>query len=306
MRVLILGAGATGGYFGGRLAQAGADVTFLLRSARAERVAADGLRIESPDGNITLSVKTVTHGGAGGPYDLCVLSCKAYDLDDAMAAIAPAVSAGTAVLPLLNGLAHYDALDRAFGAENVLGGLCFIMAALEPDGTVRHLAPGAGLTFGERAGGLSPRVDAIAACFAPAQFTPKASSNVFQDAWEKFTFLAALASATCLMRADVGTIVATREGEGIIRGLYAECQAISAGHGYPMSFRAGEQALSFLTKPGSRAAASMLRDLQAGQRVEAEQIQGDLIRRAERLGLDVPLLRAAYTHLQCYEATRQH
>jgi 2-dehydropantoate 2-reductase len=302
MRILILGAGATGGYFGGRLAEAGADVTFLLRPARAGQIAAGGLRVESPEGNILREVKTVTE--AANPFDLIVVSCKAYDLDSAIAAIEPAAGPNTTILPLLNGLAHYAALDDAFGAENVLGGLCHIMAALMPNGTVRHLGGPASVTFGERGGGVSARAEAIAASFARARFTTRPSPNVMQEAWEKFSLLAALASATCLMRASIGAIVAAQDGEAIIRALYAECQAIAAASGYALRPKAVESALAYLTQPGSSATASMLRDLEAGQRVEAAHIQGDLIARAAARGLETPLLRAAYCHLQCYEARR--
>ena len=302
MRILILGAGATGGYFGGRLAEAGADVTFLLRPARAAQIAAGGLRVESPEGNIAREVKTVTE--VKNPFGLVVLSCKAYDLDSAIAAIRPAAGSGTTILPLLNGLAHYAALDEAFGVENVIGGLCHIMAALTPDGTVRHLGGPASLTFGERGGGVSARAGAIAENFAAARFTTRPSANVMQEAWEKFCLLAALASATCLMRASIGDIVAAQDGEAIIRALYAECQAIAAASGHAPRPKAAASALAYLTEPGSTATASMLRDLEAGHRVEAAQIQGDLVARAASLGLDVPLLRAAYCHLQCYEARR--
>ncbi|MDR3460799.1 MAG: 2-dehydropantoate 2-reductase [Beijerinckiaceae bacterium] len=303
MRILVLGAGATGGYFGGRLAEAGADVTFLLRPARAARIAADGLRIKSPDGDSALEVATITQ--ATSPFDLIVMSCKAYDLDSAITAIAPAVEANTTILPLLNGLAHYAPLDTAFGADKVIGGLCHIMATVTPDGAIRHLGgPPASVTFGERGGGASARVEAIAASFAPALFTTRPSPNVMQEAWEKLSLIATLAGATCLMRASIGDIVATQDGEAIIRALYAECEAIAAASGYPLRPKAAASTLAILTEPGSKATASMLRDLEAGRRVEAAEIPGDLVARARSLGLAVPHLRAAYCHLQCYEARR--
>ena len=138
MRILVLGAGALGGYFGGRLAEAGGDVTFLVRPARAARLAERGLVIESPFGNAALAVNPVTEAGPG--YDLVLLTCKAYDLDGAIEAIRPAMQEGTAVLPVLNGLAHIDKLQAAFGSENVLGGLAKIQATMAADGLTSGVA----------------------------------------------------------------------------------------------------------------------------------------------------------------------
>lgn len=304
MRILILGAGATGGYYGGRLAQSGADVTFLLRPARAARIAAEGLRIRSPEGDFHGPVATVTAETLAGPYDLIVLSCKAYDLDQAIDSIKPAVGPDTAILPLLNGLNHFERLDAAFGAQRVLGGLCHIGATMDPDGTIVHFNRLHSLTFGERAGGTSSRVDAIAAIMAKANFVLHLSTDVLQDLWDKFAFLSTLAGATCLMRASVGTIVSTREGDAIIRELFLECQAVAEAAGKPMKPKAIASGLGYLTAPGSIATASMMRDIEGGQRIEADHIIGDLLRRAEAAGLKTPLLRVAFCHLQSYEARR--
>ena len=304
MRILILGAGATGGYFGGRLVEAGADVTFLLRPEKARRLAADGLRIKSPEGDLHTAITIVTAETLAARYDLIIVSCKAYDLEAAMAAITPAIGPETAILPLLNGLLHFDRLDAVFGVERVLGGLCHIGATLDAAGTVVHFNRLHSLTFGERAGGASARAHAIAAVFATARFASRESPNVAQDIWEKFAFLAALAGSTCLMRASVGAIVATRDGDAIIRALFEECQAVAAAYHHPMRPKPIEAGLAYLTEPGSASTASMMRDIEVGQRVEADHILGDLLRRAEAKGLDTPLLRVAFCHLQSYEARR--
>src|SRR5262245_49763061 len=164
MRFLVVGAGATGGYFGGRLLQAGRDGTFLVRPARAQRLAAAGLTIASPAGDVTLrSPPTVLAAELRAPFDAVVLSCKAYDLGGAMESFAPAVGPGTAVVPLLNGMRHLDALDARCGPGRVLGGSCFISAKLDEGGRIAHLGDAHRLAFGERAGGRSPRVEALAA-----------------------------------------------------------------------------------------------------------------------------------------------
>ena len=310
MRILVLGAGGTGGYFGGRLAQAGVDVTFLVRPARAAQLARDGLVIRSPLGDAAFPVQHVTADGlaalaAEKPFDLVILSCKAYDLESSIEAIAPAVSSRTTVLPILNGLRHYATLDERFGRNAVLGGLCFISATKAPDGAVLHLAPAAKLTFGERDNtGASARVLALAAACVQANVDHLASDAIGQEQWVKYSFLTALAAGTSLMRADVGTIVGTDEGEAIMRGLYAECLAVAEAAGEPVPEKAQGIALGALTQAGSALKASMLRDLEAGQQVEAMQIVGDMRLRAREAGVLAPLLAVAYAHLQAYEAGR--
>ena len=161
MRFLVVGAGAVGGYFGGRLLEAGGDVTFLVRRARAERLAANGLTIASPAGNVTLrSPPTVLAAELRAPFDVVILSCKAYDLDAAVESFAPAVGPQTTIIPLLKGMRHLDALDAQFGAERVLGDSCFISARLDEAGWIVHVSDIHRLTFGERSGGGSPRVAA--------------------------------------------------------------------------------------------------------------------------------------------------
>jgi 2-dehydropantoate 2-reductase len=309
MRILILGAGATGGYFGGRLAQAGTDVTFLVRPARAERLQRDGLRIRSPRGDAdvavaTLTAQTLPAAAAAQPFDLVVLSCKAYDLDSALDALAAAMAPGTTLLPILNGLRHYPRLDARFGADRVLGGLCFISATLDADGRIQHLAKAASLTFGERdgRGADSARVRDFATACAAAGIDHVATPRIAQEQWIKYTFLTALAAATCLMRAPTGRIVASDDGVALLRGLYAECTAVAAAAGEPVPEAAQASALQLLTQPGSPMKASMLRDLEAGQQVEAQHIVGDMLACARAAGHAAPWLMAAYCHLQAYQA----
>jgi 2-dehydropantoate 2-reductase len=311
MRILVLGAGGTGGYFGGRLAQAGGDVSFLVRPARAAQLEAGGLVIRSPLGDAQLPVRHLVTDQladevAAKPFDMVLLACKAYDLDSSIDAIAPAVGEHTSVLPILNGLRQYGVLDRRFGAARVLGGLCFISAAKNSRGEVLHLGKPASITFGEREGDPhSARCRAIAAAFAGARVEHKHSAQILQDIWIKYSFLTALAAATCLMRASVGTIVAADGGRDFIERLYAECVAVAEVAGWPIPPDARENALHTLTQAGSTVTASMLRDLQAGQRIEGEHIVGDMVQRAQAVGLDTPLLSTAWCHLQAYQAERR-
>lgn len=310
MRILVLGAGGTGGYFGGRLAQAGGDVTFLVRPARAALLAQRGLRIRSPLGDADLDVATVTAQdlpalAAARPFDLVLLACKAYDLDSAIESVAPAVGANTSVLPILNGLLHYDALDACFGRERVPGGLCFIGATLGADGEVLHLGRPASITFGLREGNADGGVLArLAAAYAQAGVDHLYAPDIAAAQWIKYSFLAALAAGTCLMRTSVGTVVAAEGGEAFMAALHAECLAVAAAEGHPVPEDEARTARAGLTRAGSPVTASMLRDLQAGLRVEALQIVGDMVHRAHRAGLQVPRLEAAWVHLQAYESAR--
>ena len=307
MRILVVGAGATGGYFGGRLAQAGGDVTFLVRARRAAQLAQHGLRIRSPHGDFDLPVpRTVLAENLASAFDLVLLSCKAYDLDDAIAAIAPAVGPATAILPLLNGMRHLDALDARFGAERVLAGQCVIAATLDADGTIRHLNEMHSLTFGERDGGMSERVREFAAAMAGARFDLRASDQALLEMWEKWTVLATLAGSTCLMRASVGDIATTVDGEAFVRSLLDQCAAIAAANGHAPRASVIERARATLTQPGSTLTASMLRDVERGGPTEADHILGDLLARRRDAAADrLSPLQIAYAHLQAYEARRR-
>ncbi|MBB3226895.1 2-dehydropantoate 2-reductase [Luteibacter sp. Sphag1AF] len=307
MRMLVLGAGGTGGYFGGRLAQAGADVTFLVRPARARELASDGLVIRSPLGDASFPVRHVVADdvAAQAPFDVVLLACKAYDLDSAMDAIAPAMGPDTVILPILNGLAHYPVLDQRFGADRVLGGLCIISATKGPAGEVLHLGPPASITFGERQPGKQKdHCEAIATFCREASLEHTHAADIDGAIWTKFTFLTALASGTCLFRASVGGIVATDEGRDFMDGLYGECLAVAKAAGHPVPESAQKMALHAITQPGSPLTSSMLRDLLAGQHTEGAHIVGDMLHRARAAGVAAPHLSAAWIHLQAYEATR--
>lgn len=305
MRLLFLGAGGTGGYFGGRAAQAGADVTFLVREARAQKLRAEGLKIESPRGDAVVQPQLVTADELTAAYDVVVVSCKAYDLSSAIEAIRPAVGPDTAILPIMNGVLQYDALDAAFGASRVLGGLCQINATLGAQGQVKHLGQHAVFVYGERAGEpRSARCTALEAALADVAFTSRLSAEIQQDVWEKYVFLTTMASATCLMRGPIGQIVSTDSGEDILRSLLRECQQVAAASGHAVRAEADESALKILTDRQSPMTASMFRDLSLNAPVEADHIIGDMVRRAGVLQLDVPYLRVAYTHLQVYQAQR--
>jgi len=305
MRILVVGAGAIGGYFGGRLLQAGRDVTFLVRPRRAAELAEAGLVIKSPNGDVTLkNPPTVQADKLTEKFDVVLLSCKAYDLDDAIKSFAPAVGAQTAIIPLLNGMQHLDVLDGRFGRERVLGGLCAIAVTLNDKREVVQLQPMQSLNFGERDGKLPDRVRAIADVMASGEIGAVASETILQEMWEKWVFLASLAASTCLMRAAVGHILAAPGGKDFILGVLDECSAVAAAEGHPPSGPFFERVRGMLTTEGSQMTASMFRDIKAGAPVEADHVIGDLIARGDAAKVPVPRLRTAYTHLKAYETQR--
>lgn len=304
MRLLVLGAGATGGYFGGRLAQAGVDVTFLVRERRREQLDRDGVRIRSPLGDLALSVQTVGAKEVGPGWDLVLLTCKAYDLESAMDAIAPAMSGPCAVIPILNGLAHFDRLDARFGRRNVLGGTCAINTTLGKDGEIVHGDPLQRLAFGERDGTKTASAQAFAEALARTSLDWVLSPDIEQELWEKIVFLSALAATTCLFRANVREILAAPGGlETMERALRTNMELASL-EGHAPRATAVEFARTRLTDPNGTWSASMLRDVEAGAAVESDPIIGWMLERARKHGLDTSILSLAYTHLKAYEARR--
>lgn len=316
MRFLVVGAGALGGYFGGRLLEAGRDVTFLLRPRRATQIEKTGLVIRSGMGNLLLpNPPHVLANEINAPYDVVIVGCKAYDLAETMESFAPAVGPDTVILPLLNGMRHIDALASRFGDERVLGGLCMISATLDDEGTVLHLADLQVLAFGERDGTRSTRVDAIAAQFAGAKFDARATPDILQEMWEKWIFIATVASLTSSMRAPIGDIVSAG-GQDVALALFEECSAIAAHNGFAPRAGAIERGRTMVTAAGSSITASMYKDIVRGAAIEADHIVGDLLGRAAtgsrvgaRTGPDSDVsapsaLRTAYVHLKTYEAQR--
>jgi 2-dehydropantoate 2-reductase len=304
MRILVLGAGAIGGYFGGRLAEAGADVTFLVRPQRRRRLAEQGLVIKSSAGDIARKVETVLAGEVRGPYDVVLLTCKAYDLDGALTAIAPAMGPKSVVIPMLNGLLHLDALTQRFGSERVLGGGCYIGAVLSPEGHVLQMGDLDILTFGELDGTRSARAQAIATEFQKGKFKTFLSDRIVPEMWEKFVMLTTLAAMTTLTHSNVGEILAAPEGEGTMLAMLAECEAVANASGYPVGAEAAARTRGLLTDRSSRFTASTQTDMDAGGATEGDHIVGDMVRRGAAKGVATPLLRMALCNLQAYEAKR--
>ena len=305
MRIVSLGAGAVGGYFGGRLVEGGCDVSFLVREARKANLQKTGLRIESSFGNFSGPVRAVTRDEISAPADLVLLTCKAYDLSSAIEAIRPAVGAKTAILPLLNGLAHIDELNRTFGAERVLGGFAKIAVTMLPDGTIKHLNDWRYITFGEQNGAMSERLNALKALCDRTSIVAAAVPNIMAGMWEKLVHLATVAGATAVMRANIGEIACTEEGSALMIELLETNVAIAAREGFSPSSGFLDEYRALLSDRKSMHTASMLRDIESKGQIEADHIIGYLLRKAREHGVDDRLLRVIYVNLKAYEQRRE-
>jgi 2-dehydropantoate 2-reductase len=302
MRILVLGAGGIGGYFGGRLVAAGVDVRFLVRSSRAEWLAKQGLAITSPLGDLRIPVETLTE--VRSPFDAVLLACKAYDLDSAIAVIAPAVGSSTLILPLLNGIRHLDILDTRFGKDHVLGGLAHIGVAVNAAGEIQHLNTLQRFVLGARTPEQASAAATPHKVMARGGFETILSGAIMREMWEKFIFLATYAGMTSLMRAPIGAILSSDEGEAIMREMAGECTATAVASGYAPAPAAMKQMEASLTERGSTGTSSMFRDMSRNGRTEHGHILGDMLARAQASGVAAPLLRVSLANMQIYEAAR--
>jgi 2-dehydropantoate 2-reductase len=305
MRILIVGAGAVGGYFGGRLVQAGRDVTFLVLPKQVEQIQAQGLRIVSPiHGDFTARPQTITAAQIVSPYDVIFLSVKSYSLAAAIDDFAPAVGQQTVIIPVLNGMHHIDVLTQRFGEHAVLGGVCFVSTEVDSQGRIIQLADFQSLTYGELDGKRTSRIEAVHQEFSGAAFQTAISADILRDMWQKWVFLASLGAITCLLRGTIGEIVAVPGGAELCLAALRECAGIAVACGYPMSETFLAEKSHQLTAAGSKLTSSMYRDLTEHARVEVDTILGDLVDRGWKREVSTPIVRAAFVSLTIYQQGR--
>jgi 2-dehydropantoate 2-reductase len=305
LKILVLGAGGTGGYFGGRLAESGADVTFLVRDGRRKMLSEQGLRIESPFGDAQLAVKTVIAPEVTPVYDAVILTCKAYDLDAAVATIAPAVAPTGYVLPFLNGIAHIDVLNEKFGPHRVLACTAKIQATIMPNGAIRQFNDWRTLTFGEQSGEMTERVRTLAALFEAAKGVEVfAVADIVQRMWDKLVHLSTAAAMTCLMRANVGEILRTPYGRELFLDQLRCGAAIAAANGHAPSASFMKSWEETFSQQDSQYSTSMLRDIERGGQTEVEHILGFMLDKAVKARIPCNTLLLAYTNVKAYEQRR--
>jgi 2-dehydropantoate 2-reductase len=305
MKILIVGAGAIGGYFGGRLLEKGEDVTFLVRERRRQQLQEHGLKVESIHGNLHFEEpKTIVSGENAVPYDVILVSTKSYDLAGAVESIRPYVGEETMILPLLNGIAHLDVLTDAFGAEKVLGGLCFIETTLDENGNVVQSSPIHDLIFGERNGETTARIQRLQSTFADTKAAFRLSENIEQEMWHKYLFITSLSGITSLFRSPIGPIREQQQGISTIRSLISETIAIMNKLDAPIAGNMVEATFARLNEIGFMMKSSLQRDMEKSMPTEGNHLFGYLLEKASKYGLPAPVLSAIYANVEIYERNR--
>lgn len=303
MKILIVGAGAIGGYFGGRLLEKGEDVTFLVRDRRKKQLESTGLNIQSANGDCTLKPALITKNSEPHAYDVVLLSTKSYQLAGAIEDVRPFVGKDTMVLPLLNGISHVDQLIEAFGEQSVIGGLCFVESTLDGEGTIVQASPMNQLVFGERSGEQTDRINRLAESFDGTKADFVLSDNIDQEMWHKYLFITALSGITTLFEQPIGPIRNLGSGQRTIAALLKELENVMAAMGAPIERGISHKLLEKMNSMGEGMKSSMQRDAEKSQPIEADHLQGYLLEKANEQGIAVPVLETIYTKLKLYEQT---
>ncbi|KAA5933441.1 MULTISPECIES: ketopantoate reductase family protein [Pantoea] len=300
MRILMAGAGATGGYFGARLAQAGQDVTFLVRERRYQQLQNNGLVLQTPQGTETLLPQLTQASTLTGHFDLIIVTVKSFALDQVMEDIAPAVGPDTLIMPILNGMRHIATLQQRFGEDKVIGGLCKINATLGEQGEVIQMTPLHQIVYGALDGNNDERLQRVDAALRDCQVDTLFSDNIMDELWEKWLLLSTLGAVCCQARGDTRQILSSRGGEALLQGIFTEILSVITAEGYQPRPAVTARIFELLNDPATPMTSSMYRDLTQGYDIEADQIIGDLLQRAKRNGLATPLLNAVDVNLQVY------
>ncbi|WP_343462903.1 ketopantoate reductase family protein [Pantoea sp.] len=303
MRILMVGAGATGGYFGARLAQAGRDVTFLVREGRWQQLREHGLILQTPEGRDLITPQLIKAEQLAEPYDAIILTVKSFGLAQALDDITPAVGAQTLIVPILNGMRHIDTLRARFG-DRVIGGLCKINATLGERGEVVQMTPLHKLYYGALDGQNNARLQQLDATLKGAGFDTVFTEDILSELWEKWLLLSTLGAVCCLGRGNTQQVLRSQGGEALLHGIFTEVLAVIAAEGYQERPANTANIYQMLNNPQVAMTSSMFRDLTQGYAIEADQVIGDLLARGARNSVNTPLLNAVYVNLQVYQQQR--
>jgi 2-dehydropantoate 2-reductase len=299
LTIAVLGTGATGGYFGGRLAEAGEDVRFIARGAHLAALRAHGLTVTSVAGDFQLDPVRVSETPPDiGPVDVVLVAVKAWQVPEAAESLRPLMGERTFVVPLQNGIDAPDQLAAVLGAERVLGGFCSILASLEGPGRIRHMGVVPYIAFGELDGSRTARAEALRAAFAGTRgVTVEVPADIRAAMWNKFLFITALSGVGAVTRAPAGVVRSQPESRGLLRDALEEIHAVARRAGIALPADAVERTLAFIDGLPPDGTASMQRDVLAGRPSELEAQVGAVVRLGERLGVEVPVHRTIYAAL---------
>jgi 2-dehydropantoate 2-reductase len=301
MRILVIGPGATGGYFGARLVEAGRDVTFLARPARAAQLREQGLTVVGVNGTVTLHPPVLTADQIDAPFDLVLVAVKAPALPEVLRGIEAAVSEETVLLPFLNGMSHLEELEQRFPGQ-VLGGLVKVMTTVDEQGRIVQFKLFASLTLGELSKERTGRVNAVLKELTVPGMDTTLSDDIVASMWHKWVFIVASGVATCLFRSTVGGIMATPGGKAAVLRIIDECEAVAAAAGFPLPEAEHRAMIAMLTEPGSVFTSSLYRDVTAGRAGETEHLIGNFAAQASRLSVDTPILDLALIQLRATQS----
>ncbi|MGP7816761.1 2-dehydropantoate 2-reductase [Niallia sp. 01092] len=301
MRILVLGAGGVGGYFGGRLVEKGEDVTFLVRSGRKKQLEKNGLVIRSVNGDFSFQPKLVTTTDAAEPFDLVLFSTKSYHLEAAINDLKPFIGEKTVVLPLLNGISHLDTLKEAFGADKVIGGLCFIETTLNKEGDVVQTSAAARVVYGEFGNQDTERIHKITDSFSGAKADFILSDHIEQAMWHKYLFISVMSGVTSLLRAPIGPIRESDGGKDFIRQMFEEAAQIMRAYGAPIHENIVDEHMKTIDAIGYDMKSSMQRDMEKGSLIEGDHLQGYLLELAKNTSVPAPLLQVVYQNVKVYK-----
>lgn len=301
MRIAVMGSGGTGGYFGGLLARAGENVTFIARGANLAALSAKGLTVRSRlVGDFTVPVGVMDDPKTVGPVDLVLFCVKAYDTDAAAEAIRPLVASGTTVLPLQNGIEAMERLASILSPEHVIGGVAFITSNITAPGTITQTGGAGKIIAGEPAGGESPRIDRLLRTLEHAGIPAQSHSEIQTAIWEKFVFICAFGGLTALTRLPIGPILASAECRDLFEGVMQEVLVVAAARGITLPTGIVERGLALAAGFEPWARSSLLHDLELGRPTELEALNGTVVRLARAHGLAVPCNSVVYAALQPY------
>ena len=299
MKILILGIGGIGGFFGGYLQQSGADVTFLVRPKRKDLLLKNGLKVISPLGNLNLKPNLVLANELKPIYDIILISCKTYDLDQAILDLRLTKGRGL-IIPFLNGMTHLMKLDEEFGSEKVMGGVAHISSTINEDGTIEHFSQFKKLTFGNRIHNQNYLLKPFLDVCEKTKFDVILSENITLDLWKKWIFISTVAGATTLFSSTLGEISNHEVGKKTLIDLYMECRSIAKLNGFKIDDNEANSVLNNITAEGSLIKASMQRDVEKNAFTEHEEIFGHLISKAQNYNFDTRILTSCYLKMKLY------
>jgi len=294
----MMGSGGVGGYFGGLLARAGEDVTFIARGAHLEAIQRNGLQVKSVAGDFHVHPKATHDPAAVGPVDLVLFSVKAYDTEAAGSASRPMVGRETVVLCLLNGVDNGEKLEAFLGEQYVMTGVVHILSTISAPGVISQTAGPRTIKIGEKDGRITPRVERVLGVLKGAGIQAEISTHIQVDLWEKFLFICAQGGVTALGRLTIGEILACPETAAFYRGVMEEVAAVGRAKGVALSADAVDRALAFARslQPGMRS--SLAHDLGQGNRLEVETLAGSVVRSGREVGVPTPLNGVIYACLK--------